>query len=358
MKRLLVDQKNITQIRLEEVAHPPLQPGEARLRLESFAITANNVTYAAVGFDIGYWKFFPTSVDGMGQVPVWGVANVVESRSDALQPGARIYGFYPLAEELVITPEIDGQGVILDAAAHRAELPAVYNRYIPVRQGAAEQDHLRALLQPLLATSYLLFDWLMDNDCFGAEQIIIGSASSKTGLGLCKYLAEPEGRKYRIIGLTSEGNRSFVEGLGACDQVLSYDEIEKIAQVPSVYVDMSGNAEVKLKLHSHLAEVLKHSAAVGTSHWDQFRPQKSLPGPKPQFFFAPSQIAKRREEWGPGEIEKRITAAWKRIAAEAGSWMQVRVHEGIEAAPQVYADLAEGRASPRDGHVVVIENSS
>ena len=49
-------------------------------------------------------------------------------------------------------------------------------------------DHLRALLQPLLATSYLLFDWLMDNDCFGAEQIIIGSASSKTGLGLCKYL--------------------------------------------------------------------------------------------------------------------------------------------------------------------------
>ena len=72
---------------------------------------------------------------------------------------------------------------------------------------------MRALLQPLLATSYLLFDWLMDNDSFGAKQIIIGSASCKTGLGLCKYLSEPEARDYKIIGLTSARNRSFVEGL-------------------------------------------------------------------------------------------------------------------------------------------------
>ncbi|APE43353.1 hypothetical protein BOO69_07930 [Sulfitobacter alexandrii] len=354
MKRLLVDQKDITQVRLEDVASPALREGEARLRLESSAVTANNVTYAAVGFDIGYWKFFPTGIDGMGQVPVWGVAEVVESRSDALAEGTRLYGFFPLAEELVIVPQDDGHGVVLDTAAHRDGLPAVYNRYVAVKAGTPEQDHLRALLQPLLATSYLLFDWLMDNDRFGAEQIIVGSASSKTGLGLCKYLAEPQTRDYRIVGLTSEGNRSFVEGLGACDKVLSYDEIDRIAQVPSVYVDMSGNAEVKLKLHSHLAEVLTHSAAVGTSHWDRFRPQKGLPGPKPQFFFAPSQIAKRREEWGPGEIEKRITAAWKRLAAQAGDWMTVRVHDGMEAVPQVYSDLANGRADPRDGHVIRI----
>lgn len=354
MQRLLVDQKNIAQVKLEDVARPPLSPGEVRLRLESFAITANNVTYAAVGFDIGYWKFFPTGIDGQGQVPVWGVAEVVESASDALETGTRLYGFYPLAEELVITPQADGHGGIVDAAPHRAELPALYNRYSPVRGNDADQDHLRALLQPLLATSYLLFDWLMDNDCFGAQQIIIGSASSKTGLGLCKYLAEPEGRSYRIVGLTSDGNRAFVEGLGACDQVLSYDEIDQIAQVPSVYVDMAGNADVKQALHAHLADVLKHSAAVGTSHWDQFRPRQELAGPKPQFFFAPSQAAKRAKEWGPGEIDKRITAAWKRIAADAGDWMTVRVHDGIEAAPDVYRALAEGRADPRDGHIIAL----
>lgn len=143
---------------------------------------------------------------------------------------------------------------------------------------------MRALLQPLLATSYLLFDWLMDNDCFGAKQIIIGSASSKTGLGLCKYLAEPEARGYKIKGLTSARNQSFVEGVGACDTVLTYDQIAQLPAEPSVYVDMSGNAQVKAQVHSTLGEHLKHSAAVGISHWDQFQPQSKVDGVKPQFF--------------------------------------------------------------------------
>ncbi|MDF1728269.1 MAG: DUF2855 family protein [Sulfitobacter sp.] len=352
MKRLLIDQKKITETRVEEIARSELKEGEARLRLENFALTANNVTYAASGFAIGYWQFFPTGQDGQGLVPVWGVGVVEESRSAALEVGARLYGFYPLAEELVMQPQADGHGGIVDAAAHRTELPAVYNRYAPVKAGPAEDDHLRALLQPLLATSYLLFDWLMDNDCFGAEQIIVGSASSKTGLGLCKYLSEPQDRSYRVVGLTSSRNKEFVEKLRACDNILTYKEIAGIGQVPSVYVDMSGNAEVKVALHAHLADNLRHSAAVGISHWDQFDPTRALEGVKPQFFFAPAQIAKRREEWGPGEIERRITAAWKRLAADASDWMEIKVHKGVEQAAEVYDSLARGTANPRDGHVI------
>lgn len=352
MQRLLTDHKTITTTRLEDVSPDVCGAGQARLKLLSFALTANNVTYAASGFAIGYWHFFPTGIEGQGLVPVWGTAEVVESNSDALAVGTRLYGFYPLAEELVITVEADGYGGFVDAAAHRAELPAVYNRYTPIRSSDEAQDHMRALLQPLLATSYLLFDWLMDNDCFGAEQIVIGSASSKTGLGLCKYLAEPAERSYRITGLTSERNRAFVEGLGACDQVLTYDEIAQIPQTSSVYVDMSGNAAVKADVHSTLGAHLKHSSAVGISHWDQFNPQNSVEGVKPQFFFAPAQIAKRREEWGPGVIEKQITASWKRLAADAGSWLDVKVHNGIADAAAVYGALADGTANPRDGHII------
>ncbi|MEH6522635.1 DUF2855 family protein [Sulfitobacter sp.] len=352
MQRLLTDHKNITETRLETVPSELLGSGQARLKLSSFALTSNNVTYAASGFAIGYWHFFPTGIEGQGLVPVWGTAEVVESNSDDLAVGTLLYGFYPLAEELVITPQSDGHGGFVDAVAHRAELPAVYNRYTPVRAGDADQDHIRALLQPLLATSYLLFDWLMDNDCFGAKQIIIGSASSKTGLGLCKYLAEPEGREYKIIGLTSEGNRDFVQGLGACDQVLTYDEIAQLPSEDSVYVDMSGNAQVKAQVHSTLGAHLKHSSAVGISHWDQFQPQVVLEGVKPQFFFAPAQIAKRREEWAPGVIEKQITQAWKRLAKDASSWLDVQVHGGIGQAADVYDALASGSANPRDGHVI------
>lgn len=352
MQRILTEQAKITQTRLEDVPAAPLQDGEARLALESFALTANNVTYAASGFAIGYWQFFPSGQDGQGIVPVWGIGKVVESRCEGLKLGTRLYGFYPMAEELVITPGVSSRGNVTDTAPHRRALPAVYNSYVPVAKTSAEEDHLRALLQPLLATSYLLSDWLEDNACFGAEQIIVGSASSKTGLGLCKYLAENADRKYRIVGLTSARNRAFVEGLGACDAVLSYDEIDRLARVPSVYVDMAGNAEVKAALHAHLAAHLKHSAAVGISHWDAFNPTVELAGVKPEFFFAPAQIAKRREEWGPGEIDRKIGQAVGRIIAEASGWLEVKVHQGLDAVPAVYGALAEGSADPREGHVV------
>ncbi len=352
MQRILVDQQKITQTQIEDTTSKALEPGQVRMQLESFAVTANNVTYAASGFAIGYWKFFPTDEPGQGLVPVWGIAKVAESANDAVAVGTRLYGFYPMAEELIMTPEVSSRGNVTDVAAHRVELPAVYNSYTPVGETPPDQDHLRALLQPLLATSYLLSDWLEDNANFGADQIIVGSASSKTGFGLCKYLAEKADRNYRIIGLTSAGNKDFVEGLEACDDVVTYDDIDKISKVTSVYVDMAGNADVKARLHSHLKDHMKHSAAVGISHWDQFNPTVEFEGVKPEFFFAPAQIAKRRKEWGPGEIDKRIGAAFMRMAEEASSWMEVKVHNGLSAASDVYAAMADGKVNPKEGHVI------
>ncbi|UYV38787.1 DUF2855 family protein [Rhodobacteraceae bacterium D3-12] len=356
VERVLVSQADITKAVINNCDEAELADGEVRLKLESFALTTNNVTYAVTGFQIGYWQFFPAGREGQGIVPVWGVARVVESRSEAVSEGVRLYGFYPMAETLVIAPAAQSEGVFIDMAAHRSDLPVVYNTYVTVRDGTEKDDYLRALLQPLLATSYLLFDWLSDNSWFGAEQIIIGSASSKTGLGLCKFLAEPEERPYQIVGLTSKGNRDFVAALGACDAVKTYDEIDDLEQVPSVYVDMAGNSEVKMALHTRLADHLKYSTAVGMSHWDKFTGVEGLPGPKPQFFFAPSQIVKRREDWGAGVIEQQITAAWKRVAQDAESWLDLRVHDGLEAAMAVYSDLSQGRADPREGHVIRLKN--
>ena len=102
MQRLLTNTETITVTTLEDVPSAPLDAGQARLKLDSFALTANNVTYAASGFAIGYWNFFPTGIEGQGLVPVWGTAEVVESDCTDLAVGTRLYGFYPLAEELVI----------------------------------------------------------------------------------------------------------------------------------------------------------------------------------------------------------------------------------------------------------------
>ncbi|MEP4198135.1 MAG: DUF2855 family protein [Aliishimia sp.] len=352
--QLLIDQSNITRTSLGQDQAGDLQTGQVRVKLLRCALTANNVTYAAAGFVIGYWKFFPSGVEGQGLLPVWGTAEVTESACHDVPTGMRLYGFWPLADTTVLQPERDKHGVLTDRAAHRTDLPAIYNRYTEVKPANDREDDLRALLQPLLATSYLLRDFLEDKAFFGASQVIIGSASSKTGLGLCKFLAELSPRPVKIVGLTSSGNVDFVQGLGACDSVVSYDDVETLERVPSVFVDMAGNAQTKQRLHAHLADHLTHSAAVGTSHWDKFQPQIKLDGPKPEFFFAPSHVAKRREDWGPGVIERQITDGWKRLATDASSWLDVNVHTGFEQAQAIYDDIATGRAAPRDGHIIAL----
>ncbi len=42
-----------------EVPPVALRSGEARLRIDLFALTANNVTYGAFGEAMHYWDFFP-----------------------------------------------------------------------------------------------------------------------------------------------------------------------------------------------------------------------------------------------------------------------------------------------------------
>ncbi|MFX5858490.1 DUF2855 family protein, partial [Acinetobacter baumannii] len=86
---------------------------------------------------------------------------------------------------------------------------------------AAAAD-LRSLLFPLFTTSYLIADYLGDNALFGARQVIIGSASSKTGFATAHYLRALAQPPAAIIGLTSPGNIAFTEGLGLYDRVLSY----------------------------------------------------------------------------------------------------------------------------------------
>lgn len=355
--RIEVNRGNITEAALVAAEAPTPGDGEVLVEIERFSLTTNNITYAAAGEQLGYWRFFPIEDEAAGIAPVWGFARVTQSNCDGIEVGERLYGFWPMASHCVLKPGPVSDRWLTDAAEHRQKLPPVYNDYnrLPAN-GDGNADDLRALLQPLLVTSWLLYDFLEDNGWFGAEQIIIGSASSKTGLGLAKYLAEARPDAPKIVGLTSAGNVDFVERLGAYDQAVRYEAIEAaVEQRPSVYVDMAGNADVRSRLHHHLADHMKHSAAVGTSHWDKFAPGGALPGAKPQFFFAPAQVVKRREEWGGSVVQRKISDAWQRLAHDSASWLTVAHTFGLEDALTIWRDLAAGRQRPDVGHVVVID---
>jgi hypothetical protein len=243
---------------------------------------------------MSYWSFFPAP-EGWGRVPVWGFAEVSDSRADALEAGTRVYGYLPPSSELVVTPARIGAHGFVDASAHRAELPAAYNGYArvdadPIYDADSEPEQM--LLRPLFFTSYLIDDFLDDASLFGARAVILSSASSKTASALAFLLSRRDG--VEVIGLTSPRGAEFARGLGVYDHVVTYDEVDSLGSDRAVYVDMAGDAQVRMAVHAHLGPALVHSAVVGATHHDRMGDvPDSLPGPRPKFFFAPDRVAKR-----------------------------------------------------------------
>ncbi|MBT8249788.1 MAG: DUF2855 family protein, partial [Acidimicrobiia bacterium] len=303
-------------VRVTYTEKVPLFDGQARLAVDSFGLTANNITYAVYGDRMSYWSFFPApSGDDYGVVPVWGFATIVETTMDAMEEGERIYGYFPMGEELVVEPQRITPGSFIDGTAHRADLPVTYNNYVrcagdPLYE--ADNEDAQMLLQPLFFTSFLIDDFLADADFFGATQVVATSASSKTGFGTAHLLHQREG--ITVIGLTSASNREFVEGLGCYDSVVTYDDIDSLPPGPSVSIDFAGNQQVILAIHEHYGDDLKHSSVIGGTHWDADRPESApMPGPKREFFFAPARAQVRIKDWGIAELQMRLAAAWTRF---------------------------------------------
>ena len=340
-----------------------LAAGEVRLRVVSFALTANNVTYAAFGETMNYWGFFPTGDATTGCIPVWGFADVAESHCEGVAVGERFYGYYPMASDVVLQPARITPAGFFDGAAHRRELHAVYNQYSrcsadPGYQAAHEA--VQMLLRPLFTTSFLIDDLLAENAFFGARAVILSSASSKTAYGTAFCLAlrrRAQADAPKVIGLTSPANLAYTQALGCYDEVLPYEATGTLdAGQASVYVDFSGSASVRSAVHERLADALVYSCAVGGTHWEALGSGKGLPGPRPVLFFAPAQVKKRNADWGPAGLQTRIAQAWaafmKPVTDAQQPWLHVVRGRGEAAVSSTYAALLAGTVPPAQGHVL------
>ncbi len=354
---LLVRKDKLSEARLRSADDTPLAPGQVRVRVEHFALTANNITYAAFGDAMHYWDFFPSGEDGWGIVPVWGFGTVVQSLHPGVAVGERLWGYWPMAGSAVLQPDRLSERGFADAAPHRAELHALYNQYLRCGADAfytADSEEVQAVLRPLFATSWLIDDFLADNDFFGAKRLLLSSASSKTAYGTAFLLKERPG--IEVVGLTSSANVAFCEGLGCYHRVLTYDQLETLDRdTPSVYIDFAGNAAFRQRLHAHQAQ-LRYSCAVGGTHVEHLGGAKDLAGPKPTLFFAPAQAKKRTGEWGAAEFGRRMVEAWHRFRAQVGRAdrpvLRIRGSAGPEAVQAVYGEMLAGHADPAVGHML------
>ena len=353
MPDLLVNRDDLRECRVADSEQPALEAGQALLRVDSFGLTANNVTYAVMGDAMSYWAFFPAPA-GWGRVPMWGFAEVVRSELDAIRPGARVYGYLPPSSQLVVTPARLHAAGFADGSTHRAALPAVYQQYALTEADPfyrADTEALQMLLRPLFLTSFLIADQLDDEGLVARGQVLISSASSKTAIGTAFLLAQREG--VELVGLTSPRSVGFVEGLGIYGRVVAYDAIGSLERGPATFVDVAGDGALRHAVHSQFGDELIHSMAVGVTHWEQFAAGGAdLPGPSPTLFFAPDRVAKRSQDWGAAGLQASAADAWHEFCAWADGWLQVIHGEGLETARRVYLDTLEGRVDPRTAHVL------
>lgn len=346
----------LTNASLVAVPHVPLKDGAVRLAVESFSVTANNVTYAVVGDGFKYWDFFPAP-EGLGIVPMWGHARVIESRNPEIAVGERVYGYLPMASHLDVQPGKVSPGGFMDMTDYRQPMSPVYNSYTRL---AADPEHdpareaERMIFGPLFRTGFLIEYFLRGHDWFGAEQLIVTSASSKTAMGLAS-VARQSSPEVRRVGLTSAGNVSFVAASGLYDQVVAYDDLESLPIARSVSVDFAGSADLLARLHGHFGDALVHSALVGVTHIEArstLGGGAPLLGPKPAMFFAPDHAVAFFKSHGPDEGGKLVAAAWREFLKAAEGTISIERLHGLEAARAVFLAMLAGQVDPAKGIVI------
>ena len=345
-----VARDDLARTTLTEGTTPAVADGEALLRVDRVGLTANNITYAVLGDAMRYWEFFPPAAGGLeqqwGLPPLWGFAEVVQSQVPGVEAGQRVYGYLPPAGHLLVRPDrVDATG-FRDASGHRAELPSPYNAYrLTTGDPAyrADQEDLLILFRPLFFTSFMLADQVVDNDFYGAQTLLLSSASSKTAYAAAFEL---HGRGPRLVGLTSPGNVEFTRSLGCYDEVVSYDDLGTLDAVPTAYLDLSGAPATRAALRGHLGDQLVRDVAVGLTN------QIPNAAAAEEVFFAPVQMRKRRQDWGRDGLDQRFADAWQRFAKVVTGWIDVRVGSGPADLEQAWQEVLTGRTPPRVGHVV------
>ena len=341
-----------------------IDENQVLLKVERFSFTANNVTYGVAGDAIGYWQFFPPTENlnnEWGCIPMWGFAEVVSSNNDDIKNGERIFGYFPPANNLLVNPIKISPQSFVDGKEHRKELPPVYNNYVRLNGEEnydSSMDNVRALLFPLHITAFCLCDALEEQAYEGASQVIIISASSKTGIGLAQGLAD-NADSPKIVGLTSRNNTNFLEGLGCYDEVISYDQLEKINnQDLSVMVDMSGNQEILSSIQDSLGNNMVKCLTVGMTHWNKGGTVEDALAEaelqdRTEFFFAPSHIQKRNSDWGDEGNNKRTSIFMSKRAEQSREWMQIKEISGLDKFIQTYQEIVSGDIKPNEGIIVL-----
>ncbi len=330
-----------------------LRPGEVRLAIEKFGLTANNVSYTQFGDgkNAPFWNAFP-GPPALGRVPIWSFVRVVESRNDGIPVGSRYFGFVPMASHHTVHAEVTPRG-FRDISPQRSFLHPWYVTF----QHAAEPDELddfRALMRPVFPAAFNLADLVERQAALGVKSLIITSASCKTAIAMVDEVLE-RGLGVATTAVTSAGHRGFVAGLGLYDEVVTYDTVgSATVRAPAMVIDFTGVAPCLRAVYRHFAVALTAGVLIGFTHPGAAdEPPPGLPDPQPAFFFTPMVEDQAVAEEGPDAYYARYQEAETRFLQRMSSWHTLRTGHGPVAVVDAFQSLRSGEQVPDEGRVLL-----
>ena len=144
IKTFEVEKANWLSTRVQTtIFNGDLNENEVLFEVDRFALTSNNISYAASGDMLGYWQFFPTT-DGYGRIPAMGYANVIQSNHPEIEIGNRYWGFYPMSTHLIAKAGKITKSGFSDVSEHRAKLAPIYSRFDDVRFNPLYEEERRS----------------------------------------------------------------------------------------------------------------------------------------------------------------------------------------------------------------------
>lgn len=358
-KTLEIAKDDLSTFRVSKAVLPGnLADGEVLFRVDSLALTSNNISYAKSGEQLGYWDFFPTE-EGWGRIPGIGWGTVIDSAHPGVSLGARTWGFFPYASHHKIAAGKAGANGFSDVSPNRNRHAPVYTSYeypsaFPVYE--QEREDQDSLLRGLFGTAWLLEDFFVMHDYFGSTACIVTSASSKTSIALA-HCIKSRGVA-QSIGVTSEANLEFCKQLGCYDQVATYDTIESLdPRRDVVMADFTGNADIIFRLHIHFGDGMKYSSRIGATQRIDTGIRGNLPGAPPKFFFAPRQNEIRKSEVGEERVLMQLYSAYSGFRRFCDDWLETTRIVGEDAIMAAFRATLKGEVSPSTGQVVSMRAS-
>ena len=346
----MLARSELSDAAVEEVESRSLHPGEVRVRVDVFGVSANNISYALFGDMLGYWAYFPVD-EARGCVPVWGFAEVVDSESEHLRDGERIFGYLPMADELILSPAEFTRTAFFDASPHRTPLHPWYNRYYrcagdPLWTAVGEQ--LQATMWALFMTGWALANQLAET----SRTVVVSSASSKTALSLA-WTLHHHANDVAVVGLTSPDNVDFTTAAGVYDGVMTYDDLDlDTIDGPVAFVDAAGSPAIKERVHAALGDRLTNSVILGATHQGAGEASGELVGPAPQLFFIPDVAEQAAAVSGVDAYHQAFTEQWRRFLPWIAERLVVETGLGADDILDAYRTVLAGGVGPETAKVL------